>query len=118
MIDARALLAEAQAANVTVRLLDGLPRVYGNPSPDLLAQLRAHKAEITALLRGEVCRHCGGGIDWWRPAAVALADGTGAHVTCHEMAEIERLHRAAACALAGVVATSDDGELLREGIKP
>lgn len=115
---ALALLAEAGTAGVRVRLLDGAPHVYGSPSPDLLARLRAAKAAILALLRGEVCRYCGEPIDWTRPGALALADGTGGHLGCHETAEVERLHRAAACALAALVATSDAGELLREGDEP
>lgn len=118
MTPAWALLTEARVAGVGIRLVGGKPRVAGEPSPEFLARLRAAKDALAALLAGETCRHCGAAIDWLRPGVVAFADGTGAHLPCHERAEIERLHRAAERALACVVATSDDGELLVEEAAP
>jgi hypothetical protein len=117
-VTAAALLAEARAAEVTLRLVDGKPKVAGQPSPELLGRLRAAKAELVDLLSGTCCRHCGAAIDWRHPSCIAFQDGMGAHLRCYEDAEIARLHAAAERALAGVVATSDEGELLRAGDEP
>lgn len=117
MSAAWAILAEARAAGVNIRLVDGKPRVKGEPPPQLLARLRAAKGELASLLAGEMCRHCGAALDWLQPGALAFADGTGAHLPCHERAEVERLHRAAERVVAGVMATSDDGELLVEEVQ-
>lgn len=51
-VTAAALVREARAAGAELRLVDGAVKVRGNPSPDLLARLRAAKPEITALLKG------------------------------------------------------------------
>ena len=49
-----ALLAEARAAGVTLRLVDGAVKVGGAPSPEFLASLRAHKSELASLLWAEL----------------------------------------------------------------
>ena len=49
---------------------------------DLLTRLRAHKAALTALLSGNVCRHCGRPMAWPAPVGVILADGTAEHHEC------------------------------------
>lgn len=48
-----ALLAEARAAGLSIRLADGMAKLAGNPSPDLLARLREVRAELIELLRAE-----------------------------------------------------------------
>jgi hypothetical protein len=70
---------------------DGRIRMVAAQAPpaDLLAVLRARKAEIIELLRGERCRHCGERIDWTRPGAVIFADGRAAHLACYEAAALE-----------------------------
>ena len=78
-MNAVALLAEAHAAGVTLRLADGTPKVGGDPPPDLLARLRAHKAELVELLRGDRCRHCSERMAWPGPAGLIFDDGTAAH---------------------------------------
>jgi hypothetical protein len=52
-MSAAALLAEARAAGLSIRLADGKAKVAGNPSPDLLARLREVRAELIELLRAE-----------------------------------------------------------------
>ena len=51
---AAALLAEARAAGVTLRLCDGTVKVGGAPSPEFLASLRVHKSELASLLWAEL----------------------------------------------------------------
>jgi hypothetical protein len=85
---ALALLAEATAAGMRVRLADGGGlRASGRAPPDLLARLRAHKAELVGLLSGGVCRHCGEVMGWPAPVGRMFADGMAAHHACHERAE-------------------------------
>lgn len=52
------------------------------PSPELLARLRAHKAELVALLRGDACRHCARPMGWPDPRGVIYGDGTAEHHEC------------------------------------
>jgi hypothetical protein len=87
------LLAEVEAAGIRLRLeptgtvhLSGL----APPPAEVLDGLRAHRAEIVALLRGDACRHCGGPIDWTRPGGVVFDDGRSAHLGCYERVETER----------------------------
>jgi hypothetical protein len=92
-VKAAHLVAQAEAAGVRVQLNpDGRIRMVAAQAPpaDLLAVLRARKAEIIELLRGERCRHCGERIDWTRPGAVIFADGRAAHLACYERIETER----------------------------
>jgi hypothetical protein len=110
-------LAQATEAGMELRLEpDGL-RWMGEqePPPALLAQLGAHKAEIAGMLAGDACRHCGGAIDWRRPGALAFADGSGAHVACHEQAEIARLLAAGRRAVESADALADPGEVALHG---
>ena len=96
---AAALLAEVHQARVTLRLVDGKPKVGGNPAPELLGRLREHKAELVELLSGSRCRYCEAAIDWRQPSCIAFSDGTGAHLGCYEQAEVARLYAAAERAL-------------------
>jgi hypothetical protein len=113
-VSAARLLDEAQAAGLQLRVEDGRVRISAAaaPSSELLARLRAHKAEIAALLRGDLCRHCGARTEWSRPGCVAFANGTASHLGCYEQAEAARLLAAGERAVAGVVARSDEGELI------
>lgn len=105
MTTAAKLLAEVAAEGGELRLKAGRPNVTGRPSPELLERLRAHRTELTALLSGNACRHCGEPMAWPDPVGVILADGTAEHHECRLLAAAER-------ALNGVIATSDEGELL------
>jgi hypothetical protein len=92
-VKATRLLAEANAAGVIVQLEpDGRVRLAAEREPPahLLTELRLHKPEVVALLRGERCRHCGERIDWTWPGTVAFADGQAAHLACYERVETER----------------------------
>ena len=68
-MSAARLLDEARAAGLQLRVENERVRLSAEaaPPPELLARLRAHKAEIAALLRGNLCRHCGAPMGW--PAA-------------------------------------------------
>jgi len=50
-MSAQAILKEAVGLGVDLRLNGDGVQFKGKPSPDLLAKLRAHKAEVIALLR-------------------------------------------------------------------
>lgn len=100
-----ALRAEAAGAGLELWLEGERVRWRGRPAPDLLARLRERKAELVELLRGERCRSCGERMAWPGPAGVVYGDGTAEHHAC-------RLRAAADRALAGVVASSDDGDLV------
>jgi hypothetical protein len=112
---AAALLLEARGAGVRLRLADyGKVKVPESTPPELLDQLRAHKLELAALLRGDACRYCGESIGWPRPAGVVFADGTAAHHACDEAAEVARIKRLAANALSPE-AMSDLAEMMVRG---
>ena len=86
-------MAAAGRAGIALRLgEDGKIKVTGAPEAvqRLLALLRAHRDELSALLRGDACRHCGRWLDWSRPDAVTFADSTAAHLACYEQAELRR----------------------------
>jgi hypothetical protein len=117
-MSAAALLAEARAAGLSIRLADKKAKLAGNPSPELLARLREVRAELIEILGGDRCRRCSERIAWPGPVGVVFGDGTAAHIGCFEEAEGERLMAAAARALVGVVGTSDEGEFLRAGEEP
>ena len=57
--------------------------------PDLLDGLRRAKAEVLALLADpNRCRLCGEPVDWSRPGGLCFADGSAAHLTCADRAEV------------------------------
>ena len=116
-MSAARLLDEGRAAGLQLRVEDGRVRLSAAaaPSPELLARLRAHKAEIAALLRGDLCRHCGAPTEWSRPGCIAFVDGTAAHLGCYEQAEVTRLLAAGQRVVAGVAAGSEAGELITGG---
>jgi hypothetical protein len=92
-MSAIALLAEAAAAGVSLRLEPaGTVHLTATtpPSAELLAGLREHRREIVALLRGDACRYCGGPIRWSEPGGLVFDDGRGAHVHCYDRVETAR----------------------------
>jgi hypothetical protein len=94
-VSATALLTEARAAGVRLRLAsDGRLKASGAPSLELLDRLRAHKLELAALLRGDICRWCGQPMDWPKPAGIVEGTGTALHHACDEAAEVARIERA------------------------
>jgi hypothetical protein len=98
-VTANALLARAAAAGVQLRVAPGgtvqmLAKLSAVP-PDLLAVLRAHKAELASLLTGNTCRWCGEPMGWPGPAGVVLANGTAMHARCGEEFHVERIKRLA-----------------------
>src|SRR4051812_9692961 len=103
-----ALLADARAAGLYLRLVEGKVRVTGTPEPTLLDRLRAHKGELAELLDGRHCRWCGQPVTdehYRHPGgtlALPFADGSAAHVTCHAQAEVDRLLEAGRRAVAPV----------------
>lgn len=86
-MSAAALLAEARAAGLSIRLAAGKAKLAGNPSPDLLARLRNAKAELVEILAGDRCRHCSQRMAWPGPVGVVFGDGTAAHIDCFEAAK-------------------------------
>jgi hypothetical protein len=81
---AAALLAEAHAAGVWVRLTGAAVKVTDTAPPDLLERLRAAKPELVAILKGDRCVDCGTALAWPRPAGVVFNDGTAACLPCYE----------------------------------
>lgn len=67
---------------------------------------------------GATCRYCGGHSTGPAPVGVILGDGTAAHHACLEDAEVERLLAAGQRAVAGVTATTDEGEMFHAGDEP
>jgi hypothetical protein len=111
-VSAAKLLGEARRSGVRLRLADGRKiKVAGNPDPDLLDRLRRHKPELIEIMTGDRCRHCGEPMAWPGPAGVVHADGTAEHHECRTWAAASRV-------LAGVVGTSDEGELIVRGEPP
>jgi hypothetical protein len=55
-----------------------------------LAEIRAHKPQLLALLDGSTCRWCRQGIEWRGTDAIALADGTSLHGQCREPFDLHR----------------------------
>ncbi len=114
MSAAVALRAEAEASGVRLRLAgDGKVKASG-ATLELLGRLREHKAELAELLAGKVCRHCGGLIEDLRPGWVPFADGTAAHLGCHDAAEVERI-RARAANATTPAALADEAEVTARG---
>jgi hypothetical protein len=117
-VNAARLLDAAAAARVRLRAeKDGTVKVLARPSdvpPDLLAALRAHKAELPGLLTGNICRWCGERMGWPGPVGIVLADGTALHHRCAELFEVERLKRRAENAFAREAMT-DPAEVMVHG---
>jgi hypothetical protein len=113
-VTAAALLAEARAAGVTLRLAGSTPKVAGGPSPELLAQLRAARVEVVELLRGDRCRHCGDRLAWPGPAGIVFADGTAECMRC-EAREVERLLAAGRRTVDSPDALADPAEVMLHG---
>lgn len=84
-----ALLLKLQATGAALRA-EGGELVLAAPeevvAPALLAELRAAKHELLALLRGDRCRFCGGPMAWPEPCGVVYGDGTAAHHGCRLLA--------------------------------
>jgi hypothetical protein len=120
-VSAAQLLDKAAAARVRLRAeKDGTVKVLARPSdvpPDLLAALRAHKAELAALLTGVACRWCGERMGWPGPAGVVLADGTALHHRCGELFHVERIKRLAENAFSRE-ALADPAEVMIHGRAP
>jgi hypothetical protein len=120
-VTAAGLLDEAAAVGVLLRAeKDGTVKVLARPSevpPDLLAALRAHKAELAALLAGNVCRWCGDRMGWPGPVGVMLADGTALHHRCGELFHVERIKRLAENAFSHE-AMADPAEIMVNGLAP
>ena len=116
---AAALLREAGRAGVTLRLVDGQPKLSGSPSPELLAPLRAHKPELMALLSGGGCRRCGATLP---PAPAPLgslivfADGSAECMPCAER-KVGRLLAAGRRAVNPALA-ADPAEVMLRGEIP
>src|SRR4051794_34849778 len=90
-MNARPLLAEAAASDLQLWYEGGAVRWRGYSSAELLARLRSHKAEIIELLRGDVCRRCGGHLAWPRlGVGVVFGDGTAECMGCADR-EVGRL---------------------------
>ena len=89
-VTAAALVREARAAGVELRLVDGTVKVRGKPAPELLARLREHKASYrrhpTRRRLPLLWRAAG----WPGPAGVVFADGTAECMRCCDD-EVERL---------------------------
>lgn len=78
MTDLATLLAELKQKGISIRLVDGEPKVIGPRAmltDDLIRTLRQHKAEIVRLLSGSTdpaptrpCPACGGLRYWLRPS--------------------------------------------------
>jgi tubulysin polyketide synthase-like protein len=116
-----AALALAQEAGVRLRVDEDKLKVIGRPETvpaEALATLRQHKAEVLELLTGHRCRYCGRRVTWNEPSGVPFADGTAAHVSCYDQAEIARLLKAGRRVAKDAVAVSNDGEILTREDEP
>lgn len=83
-MSAVAVLVEALAAGVRLRVDErGQVRAAGVITPDLLARLRAHKAELLELLRGDRCRGCGQRLAWPDAVGVVHGDGLASCFACY-----------------------------------
>ena len=80
----------------------------GAAASDLLAQLRAHKAELVEILTGWRCRHCGQRLAWPAPVGVMHGDGRASCFSCYYEQAAER-------AVLSPDAPSDEAELMLHG---
>jgi TubC N-terminal docking domain len=106
-----ALLREARDAGVALAAEGGRVRLSADdpPSPELLARLCAHKAELLGLLTGTHCRRCGTHLDYRHDWSTrAFADGTGSCGPCYYL-------EAAARAVLSPAALADEAELTVRG---
>src|SRR3954470_17498821 len=110
-----ALLAEARAAGVTLRLSGATPKVVGHPTPELLARLRGARVELVEMLRGERCRWCGERMGWPGPAGIVEGTGTAMHHSCYQRSEVERLLAAGRRAVESPDALADPAEVMLRG---
>lgn len=82
-MSAIATMRDATASGHTLSLEGDALRCRPTPGPELLAQLREHKAEIVGILRRQRCCDCaaepgpveigGFGLNWWRCDACTQA---------------------------------------------
>jgi hypothetical protein len=110
-VNAALALERARAAGLRLRVTGGDLRVRGQPSPELLAELREHKPGLVAILRGDRCRRCGDRLAWPGPTGVVYADGTAEHHACRTWAAAER-------ALHSPDALADPAEVMPRGERP
>jgi hypothetical protein len=113
-VSAAAALRDAIRAGVTLRLVGGTAKVAGDPSAELLARLREHKAEIVEILGGNRCRWCGEPLAWPGSAGVILADGAAECMCCADR-EVWRMTTAAKRAVSSPAAVADEAEVMIRG---
>ena len=113
-MNAVALLREAAAAGVTIRIVEGRAKVEGKPEPELLARLRETKAAIVEILTATRCRLCGERLRWPGPVGVTYADGTAECQPCAD-AEAWRLFEAGRRAAESPDALADPAEVMLRG---
>jgi hypothetical protein len=116
-VSGAALLREAAQVGVTVRLVEGKPKVAGNPPPELLARLREHKPEIVEILKADRCRWCGEILRWPGPVGVVLGDGLAECMPCVDR-EVARIWASAERAVESPDALSDPAEVMLRGEIP
>ena len=113
-MNAVALLREAAAAGITIRIVEGKARVEGKPEPELLARLRETKAAIVEILTATRCRLCGERLRWTAPVGVTYADGTAECQPCADR-EVGRIVAAAERVTQSADALGDEAELMLHG---
>lgn len=112
-MSAARLLREAEAAGVRLRLAQGgAVKAAGTVSLELLARLRAQKAGLVAILRGDACRWCGAAVA--KPDGMTLGDHTIGHYTCYVADTMRRAEQALA-PLPADDGGVDDAELMVRG---
>ena len=114
MTAASALLREVRGVGLSVRLDGGRLLAAANSPPELLARLRAHKAEIVEILRADRCRWCGEPLRWPGPAGVVLGDGLAECMPCVDR-QVGRVWGAAERAVESPDALSDPAEVMLRG---
>ena len=111
-----------QASRCASARTAGKIQVTGAPEAvqRLLALLRAHRDELSALLRGDSCRHCGRWLDWSRPDAVTFADSTAAHLASRALVvrKLKRLEEVVSVSVVEPALTDQGWRLGADGITP
>jgi hypothetical protein len=104
------ILDAAKGAGIAVAVAGSELWLRGErqPAPELLDRIRAHKAELLEILRGDRCRRCGERMDWPDPVGVVYADGEAEHHACRIWAAAER-------AILSPGALEDEAELTARG---
>jgi hypothetical protein len=112
-VTAAALLREATAAGIELRLVDGSVKVRGTPAPELRAALREVLPEVAAILSGDVCRCCGAPLPSRSSLGVLVVfgDGTAECMACADR-EVGRLMTAGRRAVESADALGDPAELM------